>query len=236
MVLFSPGPMVGEARGSIGGQTFSRNRGGMYIRTRAVPTNTITPARTLARQVFANISSAWETVLTPAQRTAWDAWAEFAPEAESVNKLGNTIRIGGKAAYQRLNTRLLFAGMTPVTSPPTKDAPQAPALSGSTVQRSITNDFDLDVQTASIEATERLQLYAGPYVEPGATLLQKNQLRLIRTGAAGTNSVAGGDEWEERYGPVQAGQRIAVAYRVLDADGLTSDRVELGLIEITQEV
>ena len=228
--------MIGEARGSIGGSTFSRNRGGMYIRNRATPTNTVTIARTQARALFATISSSWETVLTPAQRAAWDAWAEFAPEAESLNKLGDTIRIGGKAAFQRINMRLAFAGLPQVTATPDSNAPATPVITAVTAQRAVTGDFNLDVDTTTVPAATHLQLFAGPYVKPGQTLLQKNNLRLVQTGTAANNSVIGGASWVSRYGPVQAGQRIAMAIRALRTDGLTSDTVEIGLVEITQEV
>ena len=235
MVLFRPGPMIGEARGSIGGQTFSRNRGGMYIRARATPTNTVTQARTLARALFATISSSWETVLTPAQRSAWDAWAEFAPEAESLNKLGDTIRIGGKAAFQRINMRLAFAGLPQVTNTPDSNAPATPTVTAVDAIRQIGGEFLLTVSTTTVPASTHLQLFAGPYVKPGQTLLQKNNLRLVATGVAATNSVAGGASWVTRYGPVQAAQRIAMGVRQLRADGLISDLLELGLVTITQE-
>ena len=236
MVLFRPGPMIGEARGSIGGSTFSRNRGGMYIRNRATPTNTVTPARTTARALFATISSSWETVLTQAQRAAWDAWAELAPEAESLNKLGDTIRIGGKAAFQRINMRLAFAGLAQVTATPDSSAPATPVITGIDAQRQLTGDFLLTADASTVPAATHLQLFAGPYVKPGQTLLHKNNLRLVATGTAATTNVSGGASWVSRYGPVQAGQRIAMAIRALRNDGLVSDLVEIGLVTITQEV
>lgn len=235
MVLFRPGPMIGEARGSIGGSTFSRNRGGMYIRNRATPTNTITLARTQARALFATVSAAWQTALTPTQRAAWNAWAEFAPEAESLNKLGDTIRIGGKAAYQRINMRLLYAGLPPVTATPDDSIPATPVVNSLDIVRELNGDFVLTVALTTNPANQHFQLFSGPYVPPGATLVQKNQLRLINTGVVATNEVNGGPQWVSRYGAVQAGQRIALGVRALRTDGLVSDMLEMGQFEIQQQ-
>lgn len=232
MVLFRPGIAVSEARGSIGGQTFSRNRGGMYIRARATPTNTVTPARTVVRAQFANVSSGWRNVLNDVQRAAWDAWAELSPDATTLNSLGETIRIGGKAAYQRLNLRLLQAGMTPVTDPPTISGPAAPA----SPTAALTNDMG-DVGAATLAATapgagRRLQLFMGPPVPPGATLLQKNQLRLIGTGADNAAVVTATAAYQSRYGAPPVGARVAAACRTIQITGQVSDLVEMGFIEV----
>ena len=49
---FTPGPTVASLSGSVGGQTYSRNRGGAYIRNRAIPiTSTTASSGTTASRV-----------------------------------------------------------------------------------------------------------------------------------------------------------------------------------------
>lgn len=231
MVLIRPGNLAGEARGSIGGQTFSRNRGGMYVRSRATPTNTITPARTTIRSQFANTSSSWQTALSQAQRDSWDAWAELAPEATSVNKLGDTIRIGGKAAYQRLNVRLLQAGLSPVTDPPINNAPFSPIFTSLAADTDPSvPDLNLVLTTAAAGAANKVQLFAGPTIAPGASILQKNQLRLVANSALNGTATTGSATYPARYGYPTIGARSSFAMRMISEEGLVSDLVELGQI------
>lgn len=231
MVLIRPGTLSAEARGSIGGQTFSRNRGGMYVRSRATPTNTITAARTVIRSTFGNTSQSWQLALSQAQRDTWDAWAEMAPEATSINKLGDTIRIGGKAAYQRLNVRLIQAGFTPITDPPINSSPFSPIFVTLVAATDVSvPDMNLLLTVSAIGAANKVQLFAGPTIAPGATLLQKNQLRLVATSALNGTTANGAVTYTTRYGYPPAGARSSFAMRTISDEGLISDLVELGQI------
>ena len=62
------GMMMTDASGKLGGQVFSKNRGGSYVRTKVTPTNPQSTAQMSIRGIFASISSRWSS-LTEAQRS-----------------------------------------------------------------------------------------------------------------------------------------------------------------------
>lgn len=104
-----------EASGSIGGVTYSHNRGGMYTRARAIPTDPQSPQQMIIRGIVANLTSLWNNILTPAQRAAWDLYAVNVP---MLNRLGEPINIGGLGHYIRSNTPRLQTGAARVDDGP----------------------------------------------------------------------------------------------------------------------
>lgn len=109
MAIVKLGGGVATASGSIGGTTFSRNRGGPYIRTRAVPVNPGTTYQQTVRALVAELTSRWLNTLTAAQRAAWDTYAE---NVELPNPLGDPRNVGGLAMYVRSNVSRLQASAT----------------------------------------------------------------------------------------------------------------------------
>jgi hypothetical protein len=105
-----------QASGSIGGMTASHNRGGLYLRSRVIPTNPNSTFQQAVRGFVATLTSAWNNVLTPTQRTMWDIYAENVPMPDA---LGEPRNIGGLAMYVRSNVPRLQAGLPRVDDGPT---------------------------------------------------------------------------------------------------------------------
>ena len=103
--------------GSLGGITAARNKGGQYLRARVVPVDPGSFFQTSLRTIFGSLSIAWQTVLTAAQRTAWDT---YAANVTVVNRIGETVNITGKNMYQRSNTPRIQAGEARVDDGPTE--------------------------------------------------------------------------------------------------------------------
>jgi len=108
--------LITQASGSIGGVTFSRNKGGMYCRARAVPTNPGSAFQTAVRGYLAQLTSAWSSILSQAQR---DAWANYAANTPIVDRLGESKPIPPLAQYVRSNVPRLQAGLPRVDDGPT---------------------------------------------------------------------------------------------------------------------
>jgi hypothetical protein len=70
MAKIQLGGTVSAISGSIGGQTYSRNANGAYIRNKAIPTNTNTIPQQLARARFGSVSQIWGG-LTDAQKQSF---------------------------------------------------------------------------------------------------------------------------------------------------------------------
>lgn len=100
-----------EASGSVGGLTYSHNRGGMYTRGRTIPTNPNSPQQQAVRGFVATLTSTWLNVLTAAERTQWDAYAAQVP---LLDRLGEPRNVGGLAMYVRSNVPRLQAGLARV--------------------------------------------------------------------------------------------------------------------------
>lgn len=100
MAIIKTGGGVAAISGSLDGQVFSHNRGGPYMRNRAIPTNPGTTPQQVVRQLLAQLSNVWATTLTAAQRAAWDAYAEAVPLP---NALGEPRNVGGIGMFIRSN-------------------------------------------------------------------------------------------------------------------------------------
>jgi hypothetical protein len=118
MAIFTPGGGVATISGSVGGVTFSRNRGGPYMRTRAVPVNPNTTFQQEVRSLMATLTSGWIDDLTDDQRAAWDT---YALNVHLSNPLGSPRNVGGLAMYVRSNISRLQAD--PVLLTRVDDAP-----------------------------------------------------------------------------------------------------------------
>ena len=90
-----------DARGSIGGQTASRNRFGNYLRARITPVNPQSARQNVIRAAIQNLSQRWSSVLTALQRAQWEVYAAAIVRQ---NKLGAQIKLTGFNHYIRSNS------------------------------------------------------------------------------------------------------------------------------------
>lgn len=104
-----------QASGSMAGLTASRNKGGMYMRARAVPVNPNTPAQQRVRNAMSQLTSNWSGLLTDVQRAAW---ATYAANTPIIDTLGNSINLSGNNMYIRGNSPRLQAGLTLISDGP----------------------------------------------------------------------------------------------------------------------
>jgi hypothetical protein len=116
MAIVRYGGGVSAISGSIAGNTYSHNKGGAYIRNRAIPTNPNTIQQQAVRGFMATLTSLWYNTLTAAQRLAWDT---YAANVLLPNPLGDPRDVGGLAMYVRSNIPRLQAGLDRVDDAPT---------------------------------------------------------------------------------------------------------------------
>ena len=108
-MLVQYGGGVLDARGSIGGQTASRNRFGNYLRARTTPVNPRSSKQNKVRAVVQYLAQYWSNTLTQAQR---DGWEVYAAAITRTNKLGAQIKLTGFNHFIRSNTPLLQSDKT----------------------------------------------------------------------------------------------------------------------------
>lgn len=173
--------LTGEARGSQGGTTASRNRYGQYLRARVVPVQPNTFPQAGARARFAGATERWRT-LTDAERTAWESYAAATPV---VNKLGQVVYLTGHAMYvqtqamRRQVQGLSYEDAAP-TTPGRRDLSVA-ALTIDTSDQSMSFVFDDTASWVDVDATALkvhvgrpqsagVNYFRGPYRYHGAVL------------------------------------------------------------------
>lgn len=116
MALVKFGGGIVQMSGSIGGNTYARNRYGNYARARTVPTNPNTERQDVIRAIVAQLADRWSQTLTAAQRTAWGLYGD---SVNMVNRLGEAVHLSGYNHYIRSNSVLLQIGEAPVDAGPT---------------------------------------------------------------------------------------------------------------------
>lgn len=171
MATIKLGPIVAEARGSIGGTVFSRGAFGAYAKQRVAPTNPNTDAQAFVRALMTTIVARWMTVLTVAQRDVWNA----ATQTFTVpNRIGDAIHLTGLQWYVRCNMLLSMTSEALVAVPPVVPIIPAPTFTlahvGATgIQVSAIGDWDeTAVAKVMIQASANLaqakNFWKGPWV------------------------------------------------------------------------
>lgn len=218
MAKFTPGPAVAAVSGSIGGTVFSRNKGGAYMRFRAVPTTSSTDFALNAKARLSTASQAWQT-LTVGQRGSWKQWALQNPITDV---LGFPRALTGHQAYVSINARRAAVGDVPLAEPPIVPAPTG--LLTIVQDADIgSGDTDLTFTATPLGATEAIYLEAAVTNSPGITNVN-NLMRFTGiTAAAATSPVDVQSLIETRLGTLIVGQTLFVRASVYDdATGLVS--------------
>lgn len=99
--------LLTQASGSIGGITASRNRGGMYFRARAIPTDPATSFQLAQRALLTSLAQRWNTTLTQDQRDEWDLYASL---VTLIGPLGDPVTVSGQNMYIRSNAAIAQGG------------------------------------------------------------------------------------------------------------------------------
>lgn len=102
------------ASGSVAGCTYSRNKGGNYVRSRSIPVNPQTSFQSTVRSAFGGLAQAWLTALTANQRSGWAAYAA----AVSVPGFDGQIFLSGMNWFIAMNTPRLQAGLARIDTAP----------------------------------------------------------------------------------------------------------------------
>ena len=165
------GMMMTDARGKLGGQVFSKNKGGAYVRTKVTPSNPQTSSQSSVRALFGAISQGWSS-LTEAQRSAWrgavDQW-------KSTDIFGDLIAPTGKELYQRLNNQAQVVGYSAISSPPAVEALPSDIVSAADIA---VGAGTITLTGVSTSADVKVAVFATAPQTQG-TKFVKNKLRLI---------------------------------------------------------
>jgi hypothetical protein len=209
------GMMMTDASGKLGGQVFSKNRGGAYVRTKVTPLNPQTTAQSLVRGIFASISSAWSG-LTQANR---DSFNGFVNDYARTDVFGDLRNPSGKALFQRLNQNLVISDQGQIT---TCVAPQPVPFANVTSVAGDVSGLSFDVVTGGDTTDSQVVVWATPILTAGTTFV-KNRLRQLQVFSgddAATYDIY--SAYVTAYGVPAAGDNIFIGVRVINANGQAS--------------
>lgn len=108
--------IISRGSGSIGGLTYSHNKGGNYIRARVTPTNTNTALQAAVRNAMGSLGVIWGDILTQVQR---NGWANYAANVPLLDQFGDPRNVTALNMYQRCNIPRIQAGLDRVDDAPT---------------------------------------------------------------------------------------------------------------------
>lgn len=149
MALIKFGGGITEMRGSIAGNTFSRNRYGAYARARTKPVNPNTGRQQTVRAAMAFLTDRWAQTLTALQRAAWNLYGS---NVVMTNKLGESINLSGFNHYVRSNMILKQVGEAPVDAGPVifeiPEADPTYSITASEAAQEIEHTFDIELDWA----------------------------------------------------------------------------------------
>lgn len=198
-ILF--GMMMTDARGKLGGQVFSKNRGGSYVRRKVTPSNPRTLDQQANRALLGSTSRGWSS-LTIAQRTAWNAAVVNWPKKTI---FGGTKIPSGKGLYVELNKNLAAINESTINTPPAKA--DTPVLGLTAVNVDISDTILTPVYTG-MPGSYVLQLRATPILTAGTTNA-KNRFRVIyAANDSDFDPEVAYAAWVNRFGAFTAGANV----------------------------
>lgn len=223
LVMLFTSQLVTAVSGSVGGLTGSHNKGGMYFRARAVPTiSTTGPA--LASKARLATASAHFAGLSQAERDSWTRAGTVRPE---INALGATKILSGIALHNRIHTRMVLAGDTPIDTAPIGNDPDALSTASGTFDIGV-GGTTLIFTPTPLSATEHLWLEAALVDSQGIEYVE-DKIRFITVDAAASTSPFDYlTTMEAALGTLTVGQKLIMFPRVYDdATGLLSQRLRV---------
>lgn len=209
------GMMMTDARGKLGGQVFSKNRAGAYVRTKVTPVNPRTAAQQLSRSILGTLSASWSG-LTEVQRRAWNNAVE---DWQRTDVFGDLRKPTGKNLFTGLNKELLQSDQPQILNPPAKVVVPELTISGVTGSE---GDQDLTVSTIGDTTGAILQIRATPELSAGTTFID-DKLRVIDyvTGGVNVNPDVS-NAYIDKFGNFTLGANIWVEVKVVMPNGQTS--------------
>lgn len=202
------GMMMTDARGKLGGQVFSKNRSGAYVRTKVTPVNPRTSFQQANRALLGSLSSSW-SFLTEQQRESWNSAVE---NWQRTNVFGDLQKPTGKNLFTGLNKNRvsLFTALSANVLPPSKTEFSPIAIGSATVAS--TSPFLLTIVLTSAPGSNRFfRIRATPPLSAGTTYVT-NQLRTLGEAVEGdeTATLIQTTAYYNRFGVASIGQSVYV--------------------------
>ena len=220
MAIIKLGTTVVGIRGTMGGQTFSRNKSGPYVK--AWSSASIAPSlKRVAQQARLGALPAEWHALAQALRDAWDVWADL-PAQELTNPLGETYKISGFNWFIKINIQLLLFPRPIRTAVPTQSRPTIPTITNMFVRTGDVLDSTITYPSGTFSPNLDLVLYIAMTNSTSPTAFPASPKLTRRNVQPPLTSDTFQDEVEDAFGLVQMNRRWFGYMVRATTDGLVS--------------
>lgn len=200
-------PIFSDARASVGGATFSSNRGGNYVRAKVAPVQPRSVKQQTVRAILATISGTWKS-LTATEIAGWNSLASTITLKDT---LGNSYKPTGAQLFLSNNANLTNIGQTMINNAPAS-APAFEDITPITLTAAAgTPAMAIATSAAAAPTGFSFLVRATPQFSPGRTFVGQSQYRVINfyaaTMFASINILAA---YEAKFGVPVAAQKLQV--------------------------
>jgi hypothetical protein len=205
------GMMMTDARNKLGGQVFSKNRGGAYVRTKVTPANAQTAFQTAVRSILTYLAQNFRA-LTANQILAWNnAVSDFT----STDIFGDVKTPSGLNLYVRLNANLAKIGEAYITAPPLPS--NVTPITGVAVAAAAgAGTVSISANEATVGAGQKMYIEATACLSPGKNFVKSEFRTIGYTGANAALPYAAGAAYTTKFGAMTAGQKLFIRVRTVD--------------------
>jgi hypothetical protein len=213
LVLFGNG--ITDARGSVGGSSFSRSKAGAITMRKPHGVNPRTKRQTQVRSTWSNLSQAWSVTLGGTDRAAWAAYAAANPVT---NRFGNTTYLSGFGMFCSCNGTLIASGVAVQTLPPAGSIGGGLLTLALTATHGSPSTLSVAYTFAGGGSTPKLQIFASAPLSVGISFVS-GQLRYMGNFNP-TSPTSFQAAYLSKWGfePTAAGGQIFVRCRLIDTD------------------
>jgi len=209
-------PLIADARGTLGGTIWSRDRSGPRISARTAPIQQQTPTQTNVRAAFAAAAQAWATL----DATTRDVYGSAASTLTVTSSLGVTRQRTGYSLYQECFRNLAAIGQGIPTQPP---VPYFHSLAGGAAPPVFITSSGVLTTASAVTTTSWFGVADSSVIQftrglsPGQAYIPRNAYRSLQShgtfGGTGLDVLAG---YLALFPSPAPGQTIAWRFRWID--------------------
>lgn len=211
------GAMMTDARGKLGGQVFSKNRGGAYLRTKVTPVNPNSPAQAIVRNRLTQFSQGFRGLLQE-EITAWNSAVQ---DFQSTDIFGDLKKPTGLNLYVKLNANIAQVSGVAITVPPNiSDSVNTPAVV-TDASATVVGGGAVTVTYAPtpVPADNAFVFYATRPLSAGKNFVKNEFREVFVRDEADISPIAITTAYNAKFGAVATGQKVV--FRIIPINKLS---------------
>lgn len=218
MAIIAIASPVSGIRGKVGGNIYSANKSGPYLKAWGRGSNPRTELQTSHRASLVQFSQSWAAI-SASNKTDWDTYAAL-PAQDKTNSLGETFSVSGFAWFVGINMNRFVVGSAQLDTAPTVAIPGVPIIFSARLKTTgAASDSFVRLDVSSPGLTDFMAAYCTLYNSEGRTVASQVKTRLLTQVPDAGRFVIFQDEVEERFGEIFLGQRAFYEVRTQNSDG-----------------